>query len=288
MSFSFLRKKNMLASDQLNAILFGLVNFEGKYLTAEKFGNQINVTGTSLRAKQMWCFEQNEQSSKGYLKSPKSNYLETSKSGDVLCESNKKSSNFIFDVDINDEGKWSFRDRFGKYLCGNADRLYTQPKLSDDALWGIHIASHPQCSILSPTRKRYVHSENGELCANENVPWGQDAVVTVEFQNGKYALRDSQGRYLNGLTGKLEDKISKESLFIISIYGNMFGLRAYNGKYLTTHGPQGKLVATKQILGKDEQFIFEESKPQCMLIASNGKKVSIRQGKNLFLAFYFT
>ncbi|XP_047134819.1 fascin isoform X1 [Hydra vulgaris] len=269
---------SMTSTDQFNATFLGLVNFEGKYLTAEKFGNQINVTGTSLRSKQMWCFEQTETSTKVYLKSPNSNYLETTKTGDALCESKEKSNNFIFDVDINEEGQWTFKDCFGKYLCGNSERLYTQPKVLDEALWSIHIASHPQCCILSISRKRYVVSENGELCANEDVAWGQNAVITVEYQCGKYALRDSSGKYLNGNTGKLDDKFSKDSWFTIHIYGNMYGLRSSNGKYLTTHGPNGKLIASKQVVGKDEQFIFNESKAQCLLLANNGKKLSIRQG----------
>ena len=260
-------------------IVFGLTNYEGKYLTAEKFGNQINVTGISLRAKQMWIFEQ-ESDSKGYLRSPQNNYLETNKHGDVICESDEKNIKFVFEVVINEDGKWSFRDVFGKYLAGNVERLYTtrEQKISNDALWAIHMAAHPQCNMKSVSRKQYVHLQENEFRANEDIPWGHDAVITVEFREGKYALRDSTGRYLDGLTGELEKSCTKDCIFVLSVHENLFAFRASNKKYLTVYGPKGRLVASRGSVGKDEVFSLEESKAQCVLTASNNKKVSIRQG----------
>ena len=52
---------NGATDDGSCCIVFGLLNGQGKYLTAEKFGNQISVTGASLRQKQMWTFVQDEE-----------------------------------------------------------------------------------------------------------------------------------------------------------------------------------------------------------------------------------
>lgn len=262
-------------------IVFGLMNQQGKYLTAEKFGNQISVTGTSLRAKQLWTFEpEGEGSTKGYLQSPQKNYLETTKTGTVSCETDEKQPSLLFDVSISEDGRWAFKDSFGKFLAGNTERLYTtmDSKQADEYLWAIHIAAHPQCNIKSISRKRYVHLKEDEFTAEEDIPWGHDAVITVEFQKGKYALRDSQGRYLNGVSGKLEESMGKDSMFILSLQGNEFAFRASNGKYLTVHGPRKQLIASKQNPDNDTLFSLEESKAQVTLTANNGKKASIRQG----------
>lgn len=262
-------------------IIFGLMNQQGKYLTAEKFGNQINVTGTSLRAKQLWTFEpEGPESSRGYLRSPQKNYLETTKTGTVTCESEEKQQSLLFEVTVADDGRWAFKDSFGKYLAGNTERLYTtmDSKQADEYLWAIHIASHPQCNMKSVSRKRYVHLKEDELCASEDIPWGHDAVVTLEFQDGKYALRDSMGRYLNGGTGNLEGSKTKECMFSISLQDNEFAFKSSNGKYLTVYGHTGKLIANKKSISRDELFALEESKAQVMLTANNGKKASIRQG----------
>lgn len=265
-------------SDQ---IVFGLMNQDGKYLTGEKFGNQINVTGTSLRAKQLWKFEpEGEGSTKGYLRSPQNNYLETSKTGTVICESEEKQPSLLFEVTISDDGRWAFKDSFGKYLAGSKSGLYTtmDPKQDSEYLWAIHIAAHPQCNMKSIARKRYVHLNDDELQANEDIPWGHDSVITVEFQQGKYALRDSQGRYLDGVSGKMVDKMTPECLLILSLQGKEFAFKGNNGKYLQTHGPKGHLVANKQTMDNHTLFSLEESKAQVILIANNGKKASIRQG----------
>ena len=263
-------------------IVFGLMNFQGKYLTAEKFGNQVSVTGTSLRAKQMWTFVQGtEGGSKGYLRSPQNNYLETNKHGDVVCENEEKNKAFIFDILVADDGKWAFRDTFGKYLAGNSERLYTtmEQKVNSESYWAIHLAAHPQVNLKNVCRKRYVHHQDEEMRCTEDIPWGHDAVITLEFSGGMYSLRCSNGAYLNGVSGEVTEKRNGDSMFVLSIHDNSFAFRATNGKYLTVYGPTGKLIATKGNVGKDELFLLEESKAQCVLLASNDKKVSHRQGQ---------
>ena len=274
-------KSNGCAAGTEGGIVFGLMNQQGKYLTAEKFGNQINVTGTSLRSKQLWTFvPEGAESTKGYLQSPQKNFLETTKTGTVTCEAEEKELSLLFDVTVAEDGRWAFKDSFGKFLAGNTERLYTtmDSKQADEYLWAIHIASHPQCNLRSVSRKRYVCSKNDQLCAKEDIPWGHDAVMTLEFDKGKYSIRESTGRYLNGDTGDLETSVSPECQFSISLQDTEFAFKSNAGKYLTVHGPTGKLIANKKVISRDELFSLEESKAQVMLTASNGKTASIKQG----------
>lgn len=282
---------NGITSDSSIFTVIGLINCQGKYLTAEKFGNQISVTGNSLRAKQMWTFEQeSEGGTKGYLKSPQGNYIETNKTGDVKCESEEKDEAFILDIVVTDDGRWAFKDVFGKYLAGNAERIYTtmEQKPNNESYWAIHLAAHPQVNLKSVSRKRYVHHQDEELRCNEDIPWGHDAVITLEYNGGLYSLRSSNGHYLNGETGELSESRDASCMLVLSIHNNAFAFRASNGKYLTVYGPRGKLIGTKGNVGKDELFLLEESKAQCVLVANNEKRVSHRQGMFLSDVYFFT
>lgn len=259
------------------ATQFGLMNYEGRYLTAEKFGNQINVKGNALRSKQIWMYEQEADcSSKGYLRNQQQRYLETGKNGNVLCESSEKEKEYLFDVEVTDDGKWAFKDVFGKYLTGNTERLHTVLKRNAESLWAIHVTNHPHCNVRNVSRQQYVTVNDNEFQANVDIPWGMECIVTLEFCKGKYAVKDTLGRYLNGVTGALENTCNDDCLLSILIQESSFAFRASNGKYLTVYGPNGKLVATKKAVGKDELFAFEGSKAQCFFTANNGKKVTLK------------
>lgn len=51
---------------------FGLRNSAGKYLTMESFGNKVNASGSSLKSKQVWTLEQDNNFV--FLKSHKGEY----------------------------------------------------------------------------------------------------------------------------------------------------------------------------------------------------------------------
>lgn len=54
----------------------GLVNSQGKYLTAETFGFKINAAGMSLRRKQLWIVEQDRtEDDTVYIRSHLGRYL---------------------------------------------------------------------------------------------------------------------------------------------------------------------------------------------------------------------
>ena len=266
-------------------IVCGLLNKSGKYLTAEKFGNQINVKGTSLSTKQVWTIEpEGKGYEKCYLLSPMKQYVETAKSGTVSCENPEKQPSALFDVIITDEGRWVFKDTFGKYLVGSTEGLSTtmDAKNPEDYSWALHIYGvHPQGLMKSASSKRYVAVDGDELSCVSDVPWGNESIITIEFREGKYAVQDCKGRYLNGVSGQLEKSISPDCLFVRTFNGTAYSFRGTNGKFLTASGPKSKLTASRTKNDNDSLFIMEKCKCQILLTANNGKLVSIKQGKNL-------
>ena len=120
----------------------GLMNSEGKYLTAENFGYKINATGNTLRKKQKWYIE-NDGDEFVYLISPLGNYLATDKYGKMTCEKTISEDDCKFYLDANTDGKWSFKSAlYGYYFGGNGDHLHCFSKTAE--WWTVHLAIHPQ------------------------------------------------------------------------------------------------------------------------------------------------
>lgn len=120
----------------------GLMNSEGKYLTAENFGNKINATGNTLRKKQKWTIEQ-DNDEHVYLISPLGCYLSTDKYGKLSCEKKSIETECKFYLESNSDGKWAFKSvPFGYYFAGTGDRLHCFSKTPE--WWTVHLAIHPQ------------------------------------------------------------------------------------------------------------------------------------------------
>lgn len=112
---------------------------------------------------------------------------------------------------------------------------------------------------------------------DEIIPWGSAAILTVEYFDGHYCIRSSNGLYFHK-DGKLIPKQTDETLFTIELYKGYFTFKDCQNCYLTAIGPLGIMTTRNKAPGKDEQFLLEESKQQICLIAPNGKLVSIKQG----------
>ena len=93
------RKDSGELSAKMN-LQFGLVNSEGKYLTAESFGFKINANGSALRKKQIWAFEQEAGESTGYFKSSQGRYLLADKNGNIKCDCEEKEDAARFSVEV--------------------------------------------------------------------------------------------------------------------------------------------------------------------------------------------
>lgn len=253
----------------------GLMNGEGKYLTGENFGFKINATGNTLRKKQKWSIEQDSDEFV-YLISPLGCFLSSDKYGKVSCEKKSSDNDCKFLLEANNDGKWAFKSfAYGYYFGGTGDRLHCFSKSPE--LWTVHLAIHPQINLKHALRKRYARLEDDEIHVDEIIPWGSDSLITIEFREEKYAIRTSNGMYLNK-DGKLCSIPSEETLFNVEFHRGCVAFKHKNGKYLTAVGPQGIITARSKSVTKDELFMFDPNHAQIALIAHNGKLASVKQG----------
>lgn len=126
-------------------------------------------------------------------------------------------------------------------------------------------------------RKRYAKLDEDEIHVDEIVPWGNDAILAIEYLNDHYCIRSTNGSYLQK-DGKLTTIQTDDTLFTIELYKGYLTFKDCDQSYLTAVGPLGILTSRNKIAGKDEQFLLEESKLQVCFVAPNRKLVSIKQG----------
>lgn len=202
----------------------GLMNSEGKYLTGENFGFKINATGNTLRKKQKWSIEQDSDEFV-YLISPLGCFLSSDKYGKVSCEKKSSDADCKFVLEANNNGKWAFKSfAYGYYFGGTGDRLHCFSKSPE--LWTVHLAIHPQINLKHGLRKRYARLEDDEIHVDEIIPWGSDCLITIEFREEKYAIRTSNGMYLNK-DGKLVTIPSEDTLFNVEFHKGCVAFKVY-------------------------------------------------------------
>ena len=155
------------------------------------------------------------------------------------------------------------------------------PSITEGELWTVHLAMHPQANLLSVSRRRYAHlsAHEDEIATDSNLPWGVDALITLCFQNTKYSLRTADERYLR-CDGILVPEPGARTGYTLEFKAGKLAFKDCDGKYLAPTGPTGTLKSGRSSKpGKDELFDLEESHPQVVFTAANGRFVSIRQGK---------
>lgn len=263
----------------------GLINSAGKYLTAESFGFKVNVSGTSLKKKQIFILEQDCHEDVVYIRSNLGRYMSADKYGKVACESEERgqTEKFAVDYDKNGSGRWAFKNVVhGNFLGGSGDNFKCFSKtVTDSELWMVNLAIHPQVNIQNVNRKRYACLKNEELQVTEVIPLGQEAVIVLHFDNGKYALKTFDNQFLNR-DGSLSTELCNDSCFNLEIRGGSssgFAFKDCTGLYLTAVGSAATIKGRNKTVSKDELFMLENSRPQVVLTAlSNNKKISIRQG----------
>ncbi|XP_012674539.2 fascin-2b [Clupea harengus] len=265
---------------------FGLINHEGRYLTAESFGFKVNASAPSLKRKQMWTLEQDERDAQVvYLQSHLGRYLAADKDGRVTCEAEAREPDCRFLIAAQSDGRWALQSEpHLRFFGGAADYLscFAQA-IGEPELWAVHLALHPQANLLSVARKRYAHlaGPEGEVAVDSNIPWGVDALLTLVYLDGKYCLKTSDSRFL-GNDGKLSAESGRATGYTLEFKCGKLAFKDCEGKYLTPMGPAGTLRSGRcSKPGKDELFDLEESRPQVVLQAANNRFVSIRQGVNI-------
>ncbi|XP_043942653.1 fascin-2 [Protopterus annectens] len=267
-------------------IQFGLINSENRYLTAEAFGFKVNASAPSLKRKQIWTLQQNEEeSSVVFFKSHLGRYLSADKDGNVSCEAEELHGDCRFMIIPQSDGRWAIQSEPHKrFFGGTDDKLSCFSQLiTESELWAIHLAIHPQANLLSVSRRRYAHLsiQEDEITTDSNIPWGVDALITLIFHEKKYCLKTCDNRYLKN-DGRLVKDPEEGTRYTLEFRAGKLAFKDCHGKYLTPVGPTGTLRSGRSTKpGKDELFDLEESHPQVVLQASNGRFVSIRQGVNI-------
>lgn len=263
----------------------GLINSSSKYLTAESFGFKVNVSGTSLKKKQTFILEQDAHEEVVYIQSHTGRYLSTDKYGNVTCDSEERTQTekFAVEYDKKGSGRWAFKNvAFSNYLSGSENnfRCFSR-SVTDSELWIVQLSIHPQVNFRSVNRKRYACVKYDELQVTENIPWGKECLIILHFDNGKYALKTFDNRFLSS-DGTLSTDLSNDTRFTLEIRSGAnsgFAFKDSAGSYLTAVGPSATVRSRNKTVSKDELFTLEDSNPQVVLTSlANNKKVSTRQG----------
>ena len=257
----------------------GFINASHRYLTAESFQFKVNANAQSLRKKQIWILEKIDDDEQIALKSAVGRYLGCDRDGKVSGDSEEIGPDNKFVLLSHEDGRVAIKNTtHGRYLGGSGDNLVCSDK--DISYWTLQLAMSPQINLRSVNRKTYAHlSDDGkEVRVNEAIAWGYDASINLEFYDGKYAIRAANAMYVN-FRGRLEDTVTKGSLFTLVFRGTRIAFRDCNGTYLTAVGAHATMMSRKDTISKDELFTLEDTNPQVTLIAYNRKYVSVRMGK---------
>uniref|UniRef100_A0A1A7X1P8 Fascin n=1 Tax=Iconisemion striatum TaxID=60296 RepID=A0A1A7X1P8_9TELE len=275
---------SLRADGNLLQIPLGLINSEGKYLTAETFGFNINASASSLKKKQTWTLEQTgEDGNAVFLMSHLGRYLATDKDGNVTADSETRSRDGRFVITTHEDGRWSLQSEpHGRFLGGSEDRItcFAQT-ISPAEKWNMHLAVHPQVNIYSFARKRFAHLSGQEVSIDRDVPWGLDSLVTLVYRDERYHLETADNRFLRN-DGCLTTSTDKDTGYMLEFLSGKVAFRDCSGRYLAPVGPTGTMKSGKSArVGKDELFGLERSHAQVVLTAGNEKNVSTRQGMDL-------
>ncbi|KAI1232501.1 hypothetical protein IHE44_0006966 [Lamprotornis superbus] len=244
--------------------------------------HQVNASAPSLKRKQIWTLEQDEaDSSIVFLKSHLGRYLGADKDGKVRCEAEQPGRDEGFNIITQSDGRWALQSApHRRFFGGREDRLSCfAPSVTEGELWTVHLAMHPQANLLSVSRRRYAHlsAHEDEIATDSNLPWGVDALITLCFQDKKYSLRTADERYLR-CDGTLVPEPGAGTGYTLEFKAGKLAFKDCDGKYLAPTGPTGTLKSGRSSKpGKDELFDLEESHPQVVFTAANGRYVSIRQ-----------
>lgn len=260
----------------------------GKYLTQETFGFTLNVNGPSLRKKQMFTLVSAADGSV-HIKTHLNKFIYGIADGTVKGDEDAPSAKTAWTIEPQADGTWALKTAAGYYFYGTGDNIRAYEKELNlakipDAKWTAVLAMHPQINLFSVMRKRFAHFENGEIRCNEDVPWGEDALLNFVFfdehREGRYGIMAANGQYLTN-SGKLSAAVTPDCQFLLGFHDDQISLRDSAGRYLSCVGADGTLKVNKDKVTKDELFQIQDSSPQFTIVGranDKEKQVSVRSG----------
>ncbi|KER21277.1 hypothetical protein T265_15128, partial [Opisthorchis viverrini] len=298
-----------LGEDFTECIKLGILHSPtGRFLTAEVFNNEINVSGTALRRRQVWTIiTERGRPDTVYIQSHLGRFLSADKDGKVNAASKIPGvdERFLLEYSPQATGEWSFRsEAHSYYLSGSENQISCFSK--SPVWWAVRLAVHPQINLRNQFRSRYLRllPDSSELRADQPHPWGSETLIWLEqvpmtsgptagrggganvgraavARFGRVALRSENGQYLKP-DGSLADEMEDSVLFAFELrpgHPRTFAFRDSNGAYLTTIGPGTVKVKTNVTTpGKEELFLIERAALQVGILAHNNKYASVKQG----------
>jgi hypothetical protein len=259
----------------------GLKNHAGKYLTAETFG-VANCNAGLMKKKQIFDIVGGGDDTSVFFKTHLGKYLGVDSDGTFMDKCDSAGDEQQFAIEAQPDGRWAIKSvKYGWYFGGTGENLKTfSAEIEPDRLWTVNLAMHPQVCIRNVKRTTYMHLSADSFTTDEETPWGDDATITIVFfdDSGTYGLQSCDGRFVTQ-KGELVAAPNDDARYVLEFRGGRVSFKSFTtGKYLTSLGAKGTVKATKGEITKDEQYEFEDSFPQIKLTASNGKKVSTKQG----------
>lgn len=234
-------------------------------MTQETFGFALNCNGPSLKKKQIFYLEPTADGTVN-IRTHLKRYLVGLADGTFKADAESVGPNTAFSIEPQADGTWALKSAHGFYAHGSGEKLSAFTKdLPADGHWVVHLAMHPQINLQNVMRKRFVHLEENELHCNEDVPWGEDALINFVFfeehPHGRYGLLASNGQYLSA-SGRLVKDPTPDTQFLLGFHDNAVSLRDNSGAYISCIGAKAVLKANKDKVTKDELFVLQDSQPQ--------------------------
>lgn len=267
---------------------FGLRNVDGKYLTVEAFGSNVNMNSKTMKKKQIFFLESIPGEESVFLKTWQNKYLTVDDKGKVSAGATNPGEDEKIRIAPQVDGSWCLvTTARATFIHGSGDNVAAliEPRLpaGDSHKFTVHLAMHPQVCILNVNRKQYLHLEKkggqGMITCDEDVPWGDDAVINIDFfEDGYYGIKTCEGEYLNH-DGRLSAGESDDCKYQLEFHGGELAFKnKATKKFITCAGSSGVVKALKEKPLKDELFVLEDSHPQIKMTSEKKLKVSIFGG----------
>ncbi|VDM17537.1 unnamed protein product [Hydatigera taeniaeformis] len=290
----------------IELIRIGLIHSpSGRLLTSETFQGSLNVSGVSLKRKQIWTlYTESKNPTAFLLQNHLGNFLSADNNGKVTLVSDKPGTEerFIIHFEPRASGEIALQsEKHGFYLQWSGTEMRCFSK--EPVWWGMRLGMHPQIHLHSVHRSCFIRSANKESelravakmpCSPKFLLWLQQLPLPPASGAGvgtsskeavarlsRVAIRTQSGRYLRA-DSSLVNSIEEASLFAMSFKpgrSQVVMFQDVNGEYLTV-GAGGvlKVKMGAREPRREEFFSIETPSNQVRLWACNNKYACNKHG----------
>lgn len=224
----------------------------------------VQSSGNTLRQKQIWTLVSADDGTV-HLKSYLGKYLYGDRDGNVKADAEAPSATTKWTIQPQPNGTWALISAANYYFHGTGTDisafLEAKPGVAapSDGLWVVHLAMHPQINLYNAMRKRYLHLSGEQLVCDEDIPWGDDALLNLIFfgdhPDGRYGIQACDGRFVEN-TGKLVDQANSNCQFLLGFHDNQVSFMDSNGSEFFLGGRSNCSLQQKTKKQKTRTVIF--------------------------------